>query len=137
VRHPQVGLRHLRLGLVLQLQRLGTRSVVAEALASEAEKVDRAVRHLVSAAADGDINAAKALIPWIDQGLGKPTERVEHRRPSSLEELEAMETSELERLVAEGRRKRIQAQGLQAVPDAPDWRRRDPSLGVVDGDVDG
>ena len=38
-----------------------------------------------------------------------PTERVEHRKPGSLEELEQMDTAELEALVAEGRRKRLDA----------------------------
>ena len=94
---------------VLHLQRLGTRAVVAEALVAEAEKLDRAVRQLVDAAAGGDIAAAKALIPWLNQALGTPTERVEHRKPGSLEELEQMDTARLEALVAEGRRKRLAA----------------------------
>jgi hypothetical protein len=72
------------------------------------------------------------LIPWIDQALGKPTERVEHRVPSSLDELEQMSTEELERLVAQGREQRS-----RAVPEPADWRRRDPSMGVVDGDIGG
>jgi hypothetical protein len=76
-------------------------------LASEAEKVDRAVRFLVDAAANGDIAAAKALIPWIDQGLGRPVERVEHTAPTGLEDLEFMSTEELRRIVAEGRAKRL------------------------------
>jgi hypothetical protein len=49
------------------------------------------------------------LIPWVNQALGMPTERVEHRKPTSLEELEQMETSELEALVAPGRKRRLQA----------------------------
>jgi hypothetical protein len=100
---------------VLQLQRLGTRAVVAEALAAEAEKVDRAVRHLVNAAANGDIAAAKALIPWLDQAYGRPQERLEHTTPDSLQALESMETRELERLVAEGRRRRLGERGLHVV----------------------
>jgi hypothetical protein len=85
-------------------QRLGTRAVVAETLVAEAEKVDRAVRNLVTAAADGDIAAAKALIPWLNQALGMPRERVEQRTPGSFEELEQMDTAQLEQLVAAGRR---------------------------------
>jgi hypothetical protein len=81
---------------------------VAEALVAEAEKVDRAVRHLVDAAANGDIAAAKALIPWLDQALGKPTERVEMRAPSTLEDLEQMDTAALQALVAQGRQRRVQ-----------------------------
>jgi hypothetical protein len=73
---------------VLQLQRLG-----AEALVAEAEKVDRAVRHLVDAAAGGDIAAAKAVIRWLNQALGMPQERVQHTTPSTLEELEQMSTA--------------------------------------------
>jgi hypothetical protein len=99
--------------VALQLQRLGTRAVVAEALVAEADKVDRAVRHLVTAAADGDLAAAKALIPWLNQALGMPTERVEHRLPARLEELDAMDEAQLERLVARGRQAR-----LHAVPEA-------------------
>jgi hypothetical protein len=116
-------------------QRLGTRAVVAEALVAEAERVDKAVRLLCRSAGDGDLAAAKALIPWLSQALGMPTERVEHRVPSSLDELEQMSTEELERLVAEGRAERLQ--GLRAVPEPSDWRRRDPSLGEVDGDISG
>jgi hypothetical protein len=107
---------------VLQLQRLGTRAVVAEALVAEAEKVDRAVRHLVDAAAGGDIAAAKALIPWLNQALGMPQERVQHTTPSTLEELERMDKGELDELVARGRQRRLRA--LRVVPDAPDWRAR-------------
>jgi hypothetical protein len=72
------------------------------------------------------------VVPWIDQAHGKPTDRVEHKYPSSIDELEQLSEEELERLVAQGRQRRLQ--GLRAVPDASDWRRRDPSLGVV-GDV--
>jgi hypothetical protein len=67
----------------------------------------------VNAAANGDLQAANALIPWIDQALGKPTERVEHRLPTGPEELEQMDEAQLERLVAQGRQAR-----LHAVPEA-------------------
>jgi hypothetical protein len=126
--------RERRAEQVLQLQKLGTRAVVAEVLVAEAEKVARTVRNLLDAGAKGDLNAAKALVPWIDQAYGKPTERVEHKLPSSVEELETMSEEQLERLVAQGRQRRLQ--GLRAVPDASDWRRRDPSLGVVGDTVD-
>jgi hypothetical protein len=88
--------------------------VVAEALASEAENVDRAVKLLCRSAGNGDLQAAKALIPWINQALGMPTERVEHRPPSTLQELKEMDTAELERLVATGRERRLRA--ARAVP---------------------
>jgi hypothetical protein len=74
-----------------------------------------------AAAGNGDLQAAKALIPWLNQALGMPTERVEHRRPSR--ELEQMDEEQLERLVAQGRRKRMKLVG-EAEP-TPDWRARD------------
>ena len=102
-------------------------------LVQKAEKVARTVENLLDAGAAGDLAAAKALVPWIDQAYGKPTERVEHKHPSSLEEIEQMDEGELERLVARGRQRRLQ--GLQPVPEPADWRRREPTLGVVDGEV--
>jgi hypothetical protein len=119
--------------VVRELQRLGTRAVVASVLVAEAEKVAMTVRNLLEAGAEGDLAAAKALVPWLDQAYGKPTERVEHKHPSSVDELEQMDEEQLARLVAEGRQRRLE--GLQAVPDASDWRR--PSLGVVGDVVDG
>ena len=120
---------------VLQLQRLGTRAVIAETLVAQAENVQKAVTLLCEAAGSGDLAAAKALLPYLDQALGKPTERVEHRVPSTIEELETLSNEDLERIVAKGRQRRLQR--LQVVPDASDWRHRDPSPGVVDGDAGG
>jgi hypothetical protein len=94
--------------LCVPLQKLGTRAVVAEALASEAANVERAVRLLCRSAGGGDLQAAKALIPWLNQALGMPTERVEHRPPRTIEDIQAMDTEELRRLVAEGRAERLQ-----------------------------
>jgi hypothetical protein len=102
--------------------------VIAEKLVREAEKVDRVVGHLLDAAASGDIAAANALVRYFDQALGKPTERVEHRVPATVEDLDEMSEEELGRLVAQGRQRRLERQGLPAVPDVSDWRRRDPSL---------
>ena len=62
-----------------------------------AEKVARTVEHLLDAGAEGDLAAAKALVPWIDQAYGKPTKREEHRYPSSIDELKDMDEQELER----------------------------------------
>ena len=98
----------------LSLQKLGTRAVVAEALAAEAENVEKAVKLLCRSAGGGDLAAAKALIPWLNQALGMPTERVEQRPPSTLQELEQMDTAELERLVARGRERPLRA--AQALP---------------------
>jgi hypothetical protein len=109
---------------VLQLQRLGTRAVVAEALVRKAAQVDKAVEVLCDAAAAGDLKSAQALIPWLNQALGMPTERVEHRLPAGLEELEAMDEAQLERLVANGPERR-----LQAVPvTAPERSDRNSSV---------
>jgi hypothetical protein len=101
----------------LSLQKLGTRAVVAEALAAEAENVERAAKLLCQSAGRGDLAAAKALIPWINQALGMPTERVEHRSPTTLREIQEMDTAELERLVARGRERRLRA--ARAVPGTP------------------
>jgi len=54
------------------------------------------------------------LIPWINQALGTPSERVDHRVSGSLEELETLDTAQLEQLVAAGRKRR-----LEAVPEPP------------------
>jgi hypothetical protein len=78
-------------------------------LAEKAEQVHEAVRLLCDSAAAGDLKSAQALIPWINQALGMPTERVEHRKPGSLEELEQMDTAQLEALVAAGRKRRLEA----------------------------
>jgi hypothetical protein len=79
-------------------------------------RIQRAVTLLCEQAADGDVAAAKALIPWINQALGMPTERVEHRLPAGLEELERMDEAELERLVARGRERRRLQLVESAVP---------------------
>lgn len=91
----------------LSLQRLGTRAVVADTLVAEADDVRATVRSLLSKAAGGDIRAATALIPWLNQGLGMPTERVEHQLPSSTDEVATASTAALAQLVAEGRRRRL------------------------------
>jgi hypothetical protein len=95
--------------------------LLAEALVAEAANVDKAVRLLCESAGAGDLAAAKALIPWLNQALGMPTERVEHRLPTGLEELERMDEKQPERLVAKGRERRLRAE-----PEpAQDWRRRE------------
>jgi hypothetical protein len=95
------------------LSRLGTRAVVAQALLEKHEQVAAAVRLLADDAADQRaphaqrLKSAQALIPWIDQAMGRPTERVEHKTPTSAEELESLSTAELEALVARGRARRL------------------------------
>jgi hypothetical protein len=82
--------------------------VVAQALSEKATEIRMAVHLLADMAAAGDRQSALALLPWIDQAYGKPTERVEHKYPASIDELEQMSEEELERLVAQGRRQRVQ-----------------------------
>jgi hypothetical protein len=77
-------------------------------LAEKAEQVHQAVRLLCDSAAAGDLKSAQALIPWINQALGMPTDRVEVRAPSTLEDLDQMDTAQLQALVAEGRQRRLQ-----------------------------
>jgi hypothetical protein len=78
-------------------------------LAEKAEQVYQAVGLLCESAAAGDLKSAQALIPWINQALGMPTERVEVPAPSTLEDLEQMDTAQLEQLVAAGRKRRLAA----------------------------
>jgi hypothetical protein len=94
--------------------------------------VQKAVTVLCEAAGRGDLAAAKALVPYLDQALGRPTERVEHRQATGLEDLEFMSTEELTRIVSEGRAKRLQHELKQTHEDGehdddddePDWRSR-------------
>jgi hypothetical protein len=79
--------------------------------------VDRPVRLLCTAAGNGDLNAAKALIPWLNQALGMPTERVEHRIPSTVQVLEQMDSEQLARLVAKGPERRLRAVSKPADAD--------------------
>jgi hypothetical protein len=114
------------------LSRLGTRAVVAQALLEKHEQVAAAVRLLADDAADQRaphaqrLKSAQALIPWIDQALGRPTERVEHRVPQSLRELEELSTEQLAAWVEEGRRRR-----LESLPPSPEQGRQ-ARLGAVD-----
>ena len=101
----------------LSLQKLGTRAVVAEALVAEAANVERAVRLLCRSAGGGDLAAAKALIPWLNQALGMPDRAGGAPAPFDAAELEQMSTAELERLVAGGRERRLRA--VQAVLETP------------------
>lgn len=93
----------------LSLQRLGTRAVVAQTLVAEADNVEATVRSLLARASQGDIRAATALIPWLNQGLGMPTERVEAVLPTSPEQVAEASSEALSALVAEGRRRRLRA----------------------------
>lgn len=88
-----------------RLAQLGTRGVIAETLAAEASQVRATVRTLLRNAAQGDRQCALALIPYMNQGLGMPTERVrvEQEGVSALDDLSQ---SELAERVAQLRAKR-------------------------------
>ena len=80
--------------------------------------VDKAVRLLCTAAGNGDLNAAKASIPWLNQALGMPTDASSPGCPARLEELERMDEKQLERRVAKGHERRLRAvPGPEAAPD--------------------
>lgn len=116
-RHENAAQRQEDAETKVALARMGTRALVAAALARKHSEIDKAIGHLADAAAKGDLKSAQALIPWLNQGLGMPTERLEHRTPGSREELEQLETAQLEALVAERRRARMHAVDEPAAVD--------------------
>jgi hypothetical protein len=104
---------------IAALRRLGTRQIVAAAFLRNAEHIDATIDGLALAAGTGDREAAKLLLPWLDQGLGRPTEHVEVTQPASLQDLEHLPTQELELLVAQGRARRLQlVREHEGEPDA-------------------
>ena len=82
-------------------------------MASHPDLVRATVVALLEDAAKGDLAAAKLIGPFLNQGLGMPTERVEVVAPSSVDDLDAMDTAQLEGYVETLRA----ARQLQAVPD--------------------
>jgi hypothetical protein len=54
--------------------RMGTRAIVAAALAEKHEEIRLAVHDLADRAADGDRQAALALLPYMTQALGTPAQ---------------------------------------------------------------
>lgn len=54
--------------------RLGTRAIVAAALAEKHEEIRLAIHELADRAADGDRQAALALLPYMTQALGTPAQ---------------------------------------------------------------
>lgn len=89
--------------------RLGTRALIADTLAAQGLKVKRTVEVLLDAASQGDLAAAKAVIPYLNQGLGMPTEHVALSAPETSEDLAAMGTADLAAYVAARRQRRQQA----------------------------
>ena len=83
-------------------RKLGVRAALSAQLQRRAEAVEAALDHLLDAAAAGDVKSAQALLPWIDQALGKPTVR-EEQTHSFAGDLSALSGEELAAMVAEGR----------------------------------
>jgi hypothetical protein len=99
------------------LAQLGTRAVVAAALAEKHDEIRRALHVLATAAASGDVKSAQALIPWLNQGLGMPTERIQQSTTLDAADLASLSTDELQELVALKRRERMRAESTpQAEP---------------------
>lgn len=86
-----------------RLARLGPRGVIADTLAERPALVRKAVLVLLEDAAAGDRVAAKALIPYLNQGLGMPTETVQVQRPETTQDLEKMDTADLAAFIASRR----------------------------------
>lgn len=81
------------------------RAALSAQLQRRIDAVEAAVDHLLTAAAGGDLKSAQALLPWIDQALGKPVVREEHTHsPGAL--LSQMSGEELAAIVAQGRAQR-------------------------------
>jgi hypothetical protein len=91
---------------------LGTRAMIADVLHERATDVALVVNNLIDRAKTGDMKAQSLLLPYINQALGLPTERLEHSAPQDASGLRSASTEELEALVARGRSRR-----LSAVPD--------------------
>jgi hypothetical protein len=79
------------------LARLGTRAIVAQVFTERARDVRSVVGSILDDALDLDAPAATrraartALLPWLDQALGRPKESVEVTLPGTVEEIEEME----------------------------------------------
>jgi hypothetical protein len=93
----------------MRLARLGARGLIADRFTSRPAVLARVVDTLMDMAAAGDQGAAKALIPYMNQGFGAPTERVEMLTPESRRDIEAMPTDQLADLVQRKRRLRLAA----------------------------
>lgn len=81
--------------------RLGTRAVVARVLTDRHDDVRAVVNGLLDDALDGSLPPRErracrlALLPFVDQALGKPRESVEVTVPSSVADVEDMSLEEL------------------------------------------
>jgi len=84
---------------------LGVRSALSAQLQRRADDVVAVVDNILDRARDGDHKAQLALLPYLDQALGKPTERIE--QASGAETLDRMATEDLAARVAQARRERL------------------------------
>jgi len=79
------------------LSRLGTRAIVAQVFSERAADVRAVVGGLLDDALDLDAPpstrraARTALLPWLDQALGRPKESVEVTVPGTVAEVEEMD----------------------------------------------
>lgn len=68
--------------------RLGTRAAIAAKFSERSSSVLATIDTLLDAAERGDLAAAKLLIPYLNQGLGMPTQPLAQSSPESpVEEL--------------------------------------------------
>jgi hypothetical protein len=82
--------------------RMGTRAVVAAALAAKHEEITSAIGLLADRAADGDRQAALALLPFMTQALGTPAAAAPTTvsTPEGEVDLGALDTASLKALLA-------------------------------------
>jgi hypothetical protein len=83
------------------LSRLGTRAIVAQVFQERAADLRSIVHGLIDDANDAELPAASrrasrlAVLPYLDQALGRPKESVEVSLPSTVEEIESMDMAAL------------------------------------------
>jgi len=91
--------------------RMGTRALVAAVFAEKATEVRKTVELLLTKASEGDLRSAQLLLPYLDQALGRPTERTEVLQASSPDDVREMDSAQLQALVALGRERKLRAIG--------------------------
>jgi hypothetical protein len=102
-----------------RLRRLGVRALVAERFNARPAVMARVIDTAMDMAANGDIGAMKTLIPYMNQGLGMPTETVHVTTPESLTDLERMDTDALASWVAAQRAARAAQAAEQLAAEHP------------------
>ena len=81
--------------------RLGTRAIISRVFQERAADVRSVVSSILDDALDVEAPAATrraartALLPWLDQALGRPKESMEITLPGTLEEIDSMDYSAL------------------------------------------